>query len=158
MPRRATQILLLLVASVLPLSGCGDGHANNETANTVPKKSPLDNGPRAGDSPVAAALATKGEATFKSRGCMACHAYGKRLTGPDLKGVTRRRTAAWMEAQILHPERMIREDPIARELFAKYSLQMSNQGLVPEEARAIIEYLKKLDAEAEAKGELPVSK
>jgi hypothetical protein len=50
-----------------------------------------------------------------------------------------------MEAQILHPERMIRQDPIARALFREYSLQMSNQGLTPEEARAIIEYLKKLD-------------
>jgi hypothetical protein len=158
MPRRAPLLLALLVASVLPLSGCGDGGAKNQTTNTVPQKSPLDHGPRAGDFPVAAALTTKGEATFKSKGCMACHAYGKRITGPDLKGVTRRRTAAWMEAQILHPERMIREDPIARELFAKYSLQMANQGLVPEEARSIIEYLKKLDEEAEAKGELPVSR
>lgn len=158
MTRRIPVVLLLLLATVLPLGGCGGGGAKDQSATTMPDKSPLDNGPRAGDSPVAAALATKGEALFKSKGCTACHAYGKRLTGPDLKGVTRRRTAAWMEAQILHPERMIKEDPISRQLFGEYNLQMANQGLVPEEAKSVIEYFKKLDEEAEAKGELPAPK
>ena len=121
----------------------------------VEETSPLDIGPRAGDAPVAAALAIEGEALFKAKGCTACHAYGKRLTGPDLKGVTRRRTAQWMEKQILHPEIMVKEDPIARKMMAEYNLQMANQGLTPDEARAVIEYFKKLDEEAEAKGELP---
>lgn len=158
MTRRVPVVLLLLLATVLPLGGCGGGGAKDQSATSAPDKSPLDNGPRAGDSPVAAALATKGEAIFKAKGCTACHAYGKRLTGPDLKGVTRRRTAQWMESQILHPERMIKEDPISRQLFAEYNLQMANQGLVPEEAKSVIEYLKKLDEEAEAKGELSAAK
>ena len=38
----------------------------------------------------------------------------KRLTGPDLRGVTRRRTAQWMESQILHPEKYTAgEAPVA---------------------------------------------
>lgn len=158
MNRRLLASLVLLLATVLPLSGCGGGGAKDQSATAPAEKSPLDNGPRAGDSPVAAALAVKGEALFKAKGCTACHAYGKRLTGPDLKGVTRRRTAQWMESQILHPEVMIKQDPIARALFAEYNLQMANQGLVPDEAKAIIEYFKKLDEEAEAKGELPAPK
>jgi cytochrome c551/c552 len=103
---------------------------------------------------VAAALAEKGEGLFKEKGCTACHAYGKRLTGPDLKGVTRRRTQPWMEKQILHPEIMTKEDPISRAMMGEYSLQMANQGLTPDEAKSVIEYFKKLDEEAEAKGEL----
>ena len=155
MNRRPLASLVLLLAIVLPLSGCGGGGAKDQSATAPPEKSPLDNGPRAGDSPVAAALAVKGEALFKSKGCTACHAYGKRLTGPDLRGVTRRRTAQWMESQILHPEVMIKQDPIARALFAEYNLQMANQGLVPDEAKSVVEYFKKLDEETEAKGELP---
>ncbi len=158
MNRRILVSLVLLLATVLPLSGCGGGGAKDQAATTLSEKSPLDVGPRAGDSPVAAALAVKGEAIFKAKGCTACHAYGKRLTGPDLKGVTRRRTAQWMEAQILHPEVMIKQDPIARALFAEYNLQMANQGLVPDEAKSVIEYFKKLDDEAEAKGELTAQK
>lgn len=158
MNRRILVSLVLLLATVLPLGGCGGGGAKDQAATTPSEKSPLDVGPRAGDSPVAAALAVKGEALFKSKGCTACHAYGKRLTGPDLKGVTRRRTAQWMESQILHPEVMIKQDPIARALFAEYNLQMANQGLVPDEAKSIIEYFKKLDDAAEAKGELTAQK
>ncbi len=158
MTRRILVSLVMLLATVLPLSGCGGGGAKDQAATTPSEKSPLDVGPRAGDSPVAAALAVKGEALFKSKGCTACHAYGKRLTGPDLKGVTRRRTAQWMESQILHPEVMIKQDPIARALFAEYNLQMANQGLVPDEAKSVIEYFKKLDDEAEAKGELTAQK
>jgi cytochrome c1 len=47
-----------------------------------------------------------------------------------------------MENQILHPEVMTKEDPISRQLFAQFALQMPNQGLTPEEAKSVIEYLK----------------
>lgn len=135
---------LLIVAAA---AGCGGAKPANETQAAAPSGSPYDVGPRANESPVAEALAEKGAAIFKSKGCTACHAYGKRLTGPDLKGVTQRRTTKWMEQQILHPEIMTKEDPISRELMAQYALQMSNQGLTQEQATSVIEYLKKLDEE-----------
>lgn len=142
-------LLATAVGAVLGAAGgCGANPDTPPTADSLVATSPLDVGPRAAEFPMAPALAARGERLFKGKGCLACHAYGKRQTGPDLKGVTRRRTAAWMEAQILHPERMIREDPIARSLFREYSLQMANQGLTAEEARAIVEYFKKLDREA----------
>jgi cytochrome c len=71
------------------------------------------------------------------------------MSGPDLKGVSMRRTAEWMEHQILEPEVMVKEDPIARGLFAQYALQMTNQHLTPAEAKAVIEYLKHQDQEAD---------
>jgi cytochrome c551/c552 len=148
--------LALPALLALLLAGCGGGQGAGSGSGSVgvEETSPLDVGPRAGDAPVAAALAAQGEGIFKAKGCTACHAYGKRLTGPDLKGVTRRRTAQWMEKQILHPEVMVKEDPIARKMLAEYNLQMANQGLTLEEAKSVIEYFKKLDEEAEAKGEL----
>ena len=93
-------------------------------------------------------LAKAGEPLFKDKGCSACHAFGKKVTGPDLAGVTQRRTAVWIENQILHPDVMVKTDPIAHELFAKHMLQMPNQGLTPEQARDVIAYLRHLDHEA----------
>jgi cytochrome c551/c552 len=155
MNRRFPALLALALLLAFVLAGCGEKTAETGGGTApVAETSPLDVGPRAGDSPVAAALAEKGEGLFKEKGCTACHAYGKRLTGPDLKGVTRRRTQPWMEKQILHPEIMTKEDPISRAMMGEYSLQMANQGLSPDEAKSVIEYFKKLDEEAEAKGEL----
>jgi mono/diheme cytochrome c family protein len=156
MNRRNPMLLALLLATILPLSGCGGGGSTDTSATGEPQRSPLDIGPRAGDSPVAVALVPAGEKLFKTKGCTACHAYGKRLTGPNLQGVTRRRTAQWMEQQILHPDVMVKTDPLSHELFGEYNLQMANQGLTPDEAKAVIEYFKKLDEDSLAKGTAPV--
>jgi hypothetical protein len=59
-----------------------------------------------------------------------------------------RRTAAWMENQILHPDVMVKTDPIAHDLFAKFALQMPNQGLTADQADQVIEYFKHMDHEA----------
>ena len=53
-----------------------------------------------------------------------------------------------METQILRPDEMAKNDPIARELIAKHALQMPNQGLTGDEAKAVIEFLKSHDADA----------
>ena len=125
-------------------AGCGGGKSGSDAKAPV-AKSPYDNGPRAGESPVAVALAVKGEGLFKTKGCSACHAFGQKLTCPDLKGVTMRRTSEWMQHQILHPDIMTKEDPIARQLFETYLTQMPNQGLTQDEAMSVIEFFKKKD-------------
>jgi mono/diheme cytochrome c family protein len=111
----------------------------------------LDDGPRAADEPRDEAKAETGKGLFQTKGCSACHAFGKKVTGPDLAGVSQRRTVKWLEAQILHPDLMVKEDPIARQLFATHALQMPKQGLTPNEAKAVIEYFKQVDHEASQK-------
>jgi cytochrome c len=154
--------LLLVLALTVALAGCGgqkqtsgsDTGATStpapsvgSSATTMPDKSPLDEGPRAfATGPADKAAAAAGEKLFSTKGCSACHAFGKRLTCPDLAGVTQRRTAQWMESQILHPEVMTKTDPIAHGLFATYALQMPNQHLTETEAKAVIEYFKTRDA------------
>jgi cytochrome c551/c552 len=138
---------VLALGAALTLAGCGGGGDGATDAAATVASSPLDAGPRASDAPVARALAETGEALFKSKTCSTCHAFGTRITGPDLLGVTKRRTAAWMEQQILHPDVMTKEDPIARELLGKYAVQMPNLMLKPDEAKALIEYMKEKDQE-----------
>ena len=64
------------------------------TGGGVAAVSKYDGGPRAGESPVNEEKSELGEKLFRSKGCSACHGFGKRLTGPDLQGVSTRRTAA----------------------------------------------------------------
>lgn len=147
-----------LVLALASLAGCGGQKADSspEAGGSEPTASApapggatlppgLDEGPRAAESPADAAKAAEGEQLFSTKGCTACHAFGKKVTGPDLAGVAKRRTAKWIEAQILHPDLMVKQDPIARELFAKHALQMPKQGLTPEQAAAVIEYFKLKD-------------
>ncbi len=91
-------------------------------------------------------LAAKGEELFTSKGCNACHQMDSRLVGPALKGVTQRRNPAWIMNMILAPEKMIKEDPIAKKLFEEYGSPMTNMGVNEDEARAILEYLRQVDA------------
>jgi cytochrome c2 len=140
---------LVVVTAVIALAGCGakDGGSNAAAAKPPASGSKYDSGPRAAESPVNDELAEQGEKVFQLKGCSACHTFGKKMSGPDLAGVTMRRTAAWMEQQILHPDVMVKEDPISRKLMAEMALAMPNQGLTQEEARAVIEYLKHQDHE-----------
>ena len=168
--RRIVACLLLLASCTLAVFGCGGGTGTDQTAGTTPATStpapaapetvaaaPLpttskyDDGPRAGEAAVNAALAASGEKLFQTKGCVVCHGFGKKITCPDLVGVSMRRTARWMEEQILHPEVMVKEDRISAELKTQYVLPMTNQGLKPDEAKAVIEFLKRKDREAGVK-------
>lgn len=112
-----------------------------ETVNEVKEEAP----PRINHE-----LAEKGEELFKTKGCIACHTIGKgRLTGPDLAGVTERRKLEWIQNMILNPDQMLEKDAIARELLATYMVKMTNQNVKPEEAQAIIMYLREKDSEKE---------
>lgn len=141
---------MIAVLLVIAAAGCGKqaGGTSSTSAAATATVSKYDDGPRAGEEPRNEELVASGERLFKDKGCSACHAFGAKLSGPDLAGVSMRRTALWMENQILHPEVMVKEDPISRELMATHALQMPNQGLTQEQARSIIEYLKHRDHEA----------
>ena len=152
------------IVALLALAGCGGQKpadsppattpatsaptASASGGSTVAKVSKYDAGPRAGESPANHEAAERGEKLFQVKGCSACHGFGRKMSGPDLAGVSMRRTAAWLEHQILTPDVMVKEDPISRELFAKHALQMPNQKLAPAEAKDVIEYLKHMDTKA----------
>lgn len=165
--RRMVALTLSIAVAGAALNGCGGSkEAGGEQAASTPATSSssagsmtlprdLDQGPRAAASEADEAKAKLGEGLFQSKGCSACHGFGKRISCPDLQGVSQRRTAKWLESQILHPDVMTKQDPIARQLFVEFSLQMPKQGLTADEARAVIEFLKHKDHEA---GEKPDTK
>jgi len=94
------------------------------------------------------ALATRGEKLFVLRSCYGCHTFGRHLAGPDLAGVTARRSADWLRKFLADPEVMVRTDSTAARLWEanKGYPVMRIQKLNPQEIEALIQYLQKQDS------------
>lgn len=89
-------------------------------------------------------MAKKGEEIYNQM-CLACHKVGKKFIGPAPDGVLERRTPEWVMNMILHPEIMVKEDPLAKALLIEFNgAPMANQGLTEEQARDILEYFRTL--------------
>lgn len=95
-------------------------------------------------------LAATGEETFIIK-CSACHKMDERYVGPPLRDVTQRRTPEFVMNMILNPEGMVAEHPEVRAMLAQYAVPMANQNLTEEDARAVLEYLRR-EAEAAPAG------
>ena len=72
------------------------------------------------DGEIDAELAAAGEAKFNAV-CTACHMAEQRMIGPALKGVYERRNPAWVMNMISGPDKMLKEDPIAKALLKEYN-------------------------------------
>ena len=94
---------------------------------------------------VDAALSAQGKNVFTAK-CSACHKFGERYVGPDLAGVSIRRTPEWIMNMILNPQEMIQKDPIASELFGEFLVPMTFQNVTESQARAILEYFREKDS------------
>lgn len=94
--------------------------------------------------PLDASLAAKGETLFGEK-CSACHKIDERYVGPAIKGVTTRRAPEWIMNMIVNPVEMTQKDPTAKELLGEYMSQMTNQNVGEEEARALLEYFRRVD-------------
>lgn len=84
-----------------------------------------------------------GQAMFKKI-CTPCHTIGVGdRVGPDLRGVTERRDGTWLTSYLRDPPGMVRKnDPVARELAAKYApVSMPNLRLSEQDAADLIGYL-----------------
>jgi len=91
------------------------------------------------------AMATKGEEVAGVK-CTSCHKItDEKLVGPGWKGVTERRKPEWIMNFITNPDPMIEKDPEVQAQLEICLVRMPNQGLADEEARNILEYMRKND-------------
>lgn len=89
-------------------------------------------------------LAKTGEEIY-GKLCIACHMVDKKFIGPAPKGILERRSPEWVMNMILNPEKMVKEDPLAKDLLAEYNgSPMVSQNVTKDEARAILEYFRTL--------------
>jgi mono/diheme cytochrome c family protein len=92
-----------------------------------------------------AAMATKGEEVSGVK-CSSCHkTTSEKLVGPGWEGVTKRRAPEWIMNFITNPDPMIDKDPEVQAQLEICLVRMPNQGLSDDEARNILEYMRKID-------------
>ncbi|MBI2279335.1 MAG: cytochrome c [Bacteroidetes bacterium] len=145
--------LIVLTVVVITLFSCGGSTPTEEKTTEVKVEenaAPADPMSDKGIGPIKSiditadvntAMATEGEAIFTAK-CTACHKIGKRYIGPDLAGVTTRRTPEWIMNMILNPVEMVEKNEIAKKLLAEYNAPMANQNLTEEEARKVLEFFR----------------
>lgn len=93
------------------------------------------------------ALAKKGKSLYASRGCATCHAFGKKLAGPDLAGVMERRDHDWLRRWLLNTTEMIASDSIAMAMVVEYkNTKMPNMKLKPADVDALFHYFQQESA------------
>ena len=88
----------------------------------------------------------EGQALFGTK-CFSCHNIGGGdKTGPDLKGVTMRRTKEWLHEYILSPAAVKdKGDPVAADLFRKFpATVMSDQPLTPPQIDSLLALIDEL--------------
>lgn len=91
------------------------------------------------------ALAKKGEEVAGVK-CASCHkTTDEKLVGPGWKGVTERRKPEWIMNFITNPDPMIDKDPEVQAQLEICLVRMPNQGISDDEARGILEYMRKND-------------
>ena len=78
--------------------------------------------------------------------CSSCHKLtDEKLVGPGWAGVTTRRKPEWIMNFITNPDTMIDKDPALQAQLELCLVRMPNQSLVDEEARNILEFMRKND-------------
>ncbi len=95
--------------------------------------------------------AVKGKMDFESK-CLACHSIGQgRKLGPDLAGVTKRRSNAWLTKWLKSPEKMLQNDADAQAMLKEAGgVPMPNQNLGDAEIHQYIRYFQWADEQPRA--------
>ena len=75
--------------------------------------------------------------------CAGCHTIGGGDSGgPDLKGITEKRPAAWLERVIVEPDKLTADkDPVQLGLVKQYAGEMPNLGISRKDAKKILDWL-----------------
>ncbi|WKZ74396.1 MAG: c-type cytochrome [Vicingaceae bacterium] len=90
-------------------------------------------------------MSAKGEAISGTK-CTSCHKLSEeKLVGPGWKGVTKKRELYWIMNFITNPDPMIEKDPEIQAQLELCLVRMPNQNLSDEEARSIVEFMRKND-------------
>lgn len=97
--------------------------------------------------PLNAEWVTQGQSIYDLK-CMACHKLtDEKVVGPGWKDLTKIRKPVWIMNMITNVEMMLETDPEAQKLLEQCLVRMPNQNVSKEEARSILEFMRKNDGE-----------
>lgn len=158
---KKTSIVLLVMASSLIMYSCGGGSEEKSVRDETPN--PQES---AAPAPAADANAAKGIGKFTNVElthpldekmvasgksiydvkCSSCHKLtDEKLVGPGWKGVMDRRTPEWIMNFATNTDEMLDKDAEAKAMMEVCMVRMPNQNLKDDEARHIVEFMRKND-------------
>jgi len=92
-----------------------------------------------------ASMADKGDKLYELK-CSSCHKLtDERLVGPGWHGVTSRHKPEWIMNFVTNTDEMIDKDPKAQAMLEICMVRMPNQSLSDDDARNILEFMRKND-------------
>jgi len=137
----------IIIGVLLFIIGCG----TNTTNQTADQKDSVNNKGIGKfkdvklTHPLDEAMVTKGDGIFNSK-CIACHKLtNEKLVGPGFKGVSDKRTPEWIMNFITNTNVMLDSDLVAQQLMVVCISRMPNQNLSDDEARQMLEFIRKND-------------
>lgn len=97
--------------------------------------------------PLEESMINQGAAIFRDK-CSECHTLDTaKFFVPSFAGVTNRRSPEWIMNMMLNPEDMLENDPTAKELLEEHKIEMPDQELTVDQARTVLEFLRRNDLE-----------
>lgn len=95
--------------------------------------------------PLDDSMVIRGKSIYDAK-CISCHKLTEeKLVGPGWKGVTNRRTPEWIMNFITNTNVMLDSDLVAQQLIVVCVTRMPNQNVSDDQARAILEFMRKND-------------
>ncbi len=92
-------------------------------------------------------MANAGQKIFDLK-CSACHKLtDERIVGPGWAGITKKREPIWIMNMITNVDMMLETDEEAQKLLELCLVRMPNQNVSKQEARDIVEFMRKNDGE-----------
>jgi hypothetical protein len=150
-------LAITIISALLYACSGGAGSSNSaDTKNTdqnAATKSISDYDPHRGEGkfsnvelgPLDETMADGGKKIFDIK-CSACHKLtNEKLVGPGWAGVTDRHQPAWILNFITNPDAMIDKDPALQSQLEICLVRMPNQNLTDDDARHILEFMRKND-------------
>ena len=121
---------------------------NSSAAATTDANNPKGVGPHQNvqlTHPLDEKMIAEGQNTYNVK-CGSCHKLtDEKLVGPGWKGVTDRRTPEWIMNFVTNTEEMLEKDTAAQHLLEICLVKMPYQNLSDQDARAVLEFMRKND-------------
>ena len=150
--------LILLISLAMFCWACG-GSSEKSSDDGTPKAKPKsmikkDDGKGIGETtsitlndPLNEEMIANGKAIYELK-CAACHKLSdKRVVGPGWEGLSKKRKPEWIMNMITNVDIMLEKDPQAQKLLEECLTRMPNQNVSIDDARDILEFIFKNDAD-----------
>ncbi|MCD6062442.1 MAG: cytochrome c [Flavipsychrobacter sp.] len=147
-------------AACFIIYGCGGSSEEKSVKDETPQQ-PVDESPASATTasdkgigkfqnvelthPLDEGMVKAGQQTYDVK-CGSCHKLtDEKVVGPGWKGVTDRRTPEWIMNFVTNVDEMLEKDPEAQAMLEVCMVRMPNQNLKDDEARAVLEFMRKND-------------